>query len=84
MELGTILQSIIPNVRIENKDGLTDERNYSVAFDKILNVLGYRTAKTVQDGIVEIKRAFDEGIIGDYTDKRYSNYESLSEQLQIL
>ncbi len=84
LELGTMLQSIIPNVRIENKGELTDERNYNVAFDKISNVLGYKTARTVQDGILEIKHAFDEGTIGDYTDKRYSNYESLSEQLQIL
>ena len=76
-QLGTILQSIIPNVQIETRDDLIDERNYSVAFDRISNVLGYKTKRTIQDGILEIKHAFDEGIIGDYTDKRYSNYESL-------
>jgi len=83
LELGTILQSIIPNVQIENKGELVDERDYSVAFDKISNMLGYRTESTIQDGILEIKRAFDKGIIGDYTDKRYSNYESLSEELPL-
>ena len=76
-ELGTTLQGIIPNVQIETRDDLIDERNYSVAFDRISNVLGYKTKTTIQDGILEIKHAFDEGIIGDYTDKRYSNYESL-------
>ena len=77
VELGTTLQSIIPNVQIENRGDLIDERNYSVAFDKISNLLGFKVERTIQDGILEIKHAFDEGIIGDYTDKRYSNYESL-------
>ncbi|MFC1869958.1 NAD-dependent epimerase/dehydratase family protein [Chloroflexota bacterium] len=80
-ELGTILQDIIPNVQIENIDDFTDVRNYSVDFDKISNVLGYKVERTIQDGIIEIKHACNEGKIGDYTDKRYSNYESLSEQL---
>jgi len=83
LELGSILQSIIPNVQIENRDELTDERNYSAAFDKISNVLGYTAERTIQDGIAEVKHAFDEGIIGDYTDKRYSNYESLSEEVPL-
>ena len=76
-ELGTVLQSIIPDVRIENRGDLIDERNYSVAFDRISNLLGFKVERTIQDGILEIKHAFDEGIIGDYKDKRYSNYESL-------
>jgi nucleoside-diphosphate-sugar epimerase/CBS domain-containing protein len=79
-ELGSILHGVIPNLQIETRDELTDARNYSVAFDKISNILSYRTEKTIQDGILEIKHAFDEGIIGDYTDKKFSNYESLSEE----
>lgn len=82
-ELGTFLQSIMPSIQIENRDDLSDERNYSVAFDKVAKMLGYKAQRTIQDGIREIKRAFDEGIIGDYTDKRYSNYESLSESKEI-
>lgn len=77
VDLGNILQSIIPNVRVEIRKDITDARNYSVDFDKASKVLGYRAGKTIQDGILEIKRAFDDGMIGDYTDKRYSNYESI-------
>jgi len=77
LELGTILQSIIPNVQLERRGDVVDERNYSVAFDKISNTLGYKTKRTIKDGILEIKRSFDKGIIADYKDKRYSNYESL-------
>lgn len=77
LELGPILQSIIPDVQIVKRDDIIDKRSYSTAFDKISNVLGYKTERTIQDGILEIKHALDEGIMGDYTDKIYSNYESL-------
>jgi len=66
LKLGTILQSIIPNVQIEKRGDVVDGRNYSVAFDKISNVLGYKTKKTIKGGILEIKRALDKGIIGNY------------------
>lgn len=82
-ELGNLLQSIIPTLQIETKDGLVDDRDYSVAFDRVSNVLGYKTERMVQDGILEIKHAFEKGIVTDYTDKRYSNYESLSELREI-
>lgn len=78
-ELGTLLQSVIPSAQIESSGDIADERNYNVAFDKASEVLGYRTEKTIQDGVLEIKHAFDDGTIGDYRDKRYSNYESLSD-----
>ncbi len=77
LELGPILQSIIPEVQIEKRDDLIDNRSYSTAFDKISTVLGYRTERTVEDGVLEIKQALEKGIIEDYKDKRYSNYESL-------
>lgn len=77
LELGTALQGVFPDMQIENRGDIIDERNYSVAFDKISNMLGYKAERTIQDGILEIKHAFDEGMIGDYTDKRYSNYESM-------
>jgi nucleoside-diphosphate-sugar epimerase len=78
LELGPILKSIIPDVKVEKREDLADMRSYSTAFDKISSVLGYRTERTIQDGILEIKHAFDKGLIEDYTDTIYSNYESLN------
>ena len=77
LELGPILQSIIPEVQVEKRDDIIDNRSYSTAFDKISTVLGYRTERTVEDGVLEIKQALDKGTIADYKDKIYSNYESL-------
>lgn len=79
LELGPILQSIIPEVQVEKRDDIIDNRSYSTAFDKISTVLGYRTERTVEDGVLEIKQTLDKGIIEDYKDKIYSNYESLLE-----
>jgi len=79
-ELSTIIQSVIPDITIENRSDVTDERNYSANFNKIMNVLGYDVKKTILDGILEIKHAIDIGIVENYTDKMYSNYDSLSEQ----
>ncbi len=76
-ELGNIVKGIVPDVKIKNRDDLADERNYSVSFDKIVSVLGYKTQKTIDDGIREIRQAIEEGAIGDYKEKIYSNYESL-------
>lgn len=75
-ELGSTLQRIIPTLEIEYKEDLVDPRNYNVRFDKISKALDYRVGKNIKDAMLEIKQAFDEGIIGDYTDKKYSNYES--------
>ncbi|MBA7672919.1 Bifunctional polymyxin resistance protein ArnA [subsurface metagenome] len=83
-ELSTILAEVFPNLKINYREDVVDERNYSVDFNKIAEVLGYRAEKTIHDGIHEIKQALETGKIGDYTDKRYSNYESLSEQLNIV
>ncbi|MFC2004679.1 NAD-dependent epimerase/dehydratase family protein [Chloroflexota bacterium] len=79
-ELANILKEVFPDLKINYREDAVDERNYSVDFNKIGKVLDYRAEKTVQDGIREIKQALETGIIGDYTDKIHSNYESLSEQ----
>jgi nucleoside-diphosphate-sugar epimerase len=83
-ELGEIVKGIVPDVQIENRDDQVDERNYSVNFDKITRILGYRTRKSVEDGISEIKQALETGTISNYMDSVYSNYESLSEQSNIV
>lgn len=82
-ELGSILKRVFPDLQIEHKPGVVDERNYRVDFSKISRMLDYRTKGTIEDSLYEIKRAVETGQIGDYTDKKYSNYESLSEQFNV-
>jgi len=50
-----------------------DPRDYRVRFEKIERVLGFRTERTVADGIREIVRAVRLGIIGDPDSPVYRN-----------
>jgi nucleoside-diphosphate-sugar epimerase len=50
---------------IEETPDDPDPRNYHVSFDKIQLILGYKTDKTVHDGIKEIKDALDKTEITD-------------------
>jgi nucleoside-diphosphate-sugar epimerase len=82
-DLGNIIAEVFPNLTIEHREDVVDERNYCVDFSKITQTLGYKTENTIRDGIMEIKQAIEAGQIGDYTNKEYSNYESLSQQFNI-
>jgi nucleoside-diphosphate-sugar epimerase len=50
-----------------------DPRDYKVSFDRIREVLGFETLKTVPDGIAEILEALDAGAFGDPYDPKYRN-----------
>lgn len=50
-----------------------DARSYNVSFDKISKYLGYKTEKSLKDGILEIQKLFVDGTIKNYKDKKYSN-----------
>jgi nucleoside-diphosphate-sugar epimerase len=50
-----------------------DPRDYKVAFDKIRDVLGFETERTVSDGIAEIIEALDEDRWPDPWGARYRN-----------
>jgi nucleoside-diphosphate-sugar epimerase len=50
-----------------------DPRDYKVSFDRIREVLGFETLKTVPDGIAEIVEALDAGAFGDPYDPKYRN-----------
>ena len=75
-EISEMIRETFPNVRIENVDN-SDLRNYRVSFDKLLNLIGFRARYTVMDGVAELKNAFDQGRITDYTDLRYHNQRYL-------
>ena len=63
-----------PGLKIETTPDDPDPRNYHVNFDKITNILGYKTEKTIDDGIVEIKEALDAGLAKDDATTRTVEY----------
>jgi nucleoside-diphosphate-sugar epimerase len=76
-EVAEVIRGVFPEARVENVEN-TDRRNYRVNFDKLQNRLGFRAQHTLRDGVEELKRAFDEGLITDYTDLRYHNQRFLA------
>jgi nucleoside-diphosphate-sugar epimerase len=79
-ELGEIIQTHIPEVKINQHDEDIDRRDYRVSFSKFREQLDFTTKRTIIDGILEIKNAIDDGRIQDYHEARYSNYKTLSDE----
>ncbi len=78
--IGEFIKELVPEaiVTVEERD--SDLRNYHVCFDKIRNQLGFVPGKTVEEGILEIKEAIEEGRIKDYRDQQYHNSKFLAEE----
>jgi nucleoside-diphosphate-sugar epimerase len=75
-EIGEMIRKFFPETRIETVDN-NDRRDYKVNFDKIRKRLAFRCNYTLEDGIRECKKAFEEGLISDYHDALYHNQATL-------
>jgi hypothetical protein len=76
--VGNKILEVFPGTRIEHIEN-ADRRNYRVSFEKIRNEVGFTCSKTLEDGIRELKEAFDKGVIRDYRDPLYSNVRFLQQ-----
>ena len=77
--LGELAEKVLaefPETRAEYIEN-SDRRNYRVSFEKIHNQIGFEYKWTIEDGIREIRSAFESKLIGDYRDARYSNLQFL-------
>ena len=63
----------VPEAQIQYVDQTEDPRDYRVNCDKIKRELGFEVTMTVPDGIAEVKRVIEEGVIGNPDDQRYYN-----------
>ena len=72
---GMIIREIQKHVEGEVKYVAKDEdpRDYRVDFTKIKEELGFKITKTVPDGINEIKRVIESGIIADPYGQKFRN-----------
>lgn len=80
--LAQIAQKIhaqIPETRVEYVEN-ADRRNYRVSFRKIRDCLGFTAQHSVEDGISEIKKAFELGEIRNYRHPFYSNVSYLKQR----
>jgi nucleoside-diphosphate-sugar epimerase len=72
------VSEVIPNTRVTNIEN-SDRRNYRVSFAKIRSQLRFECEISVEEGVRELKDAFDSGLITDYNSNRYNNQKYLSE-----
>jgi nucleoside-diphosphate-sugar epimerase len=75
-EVAEVIRGEFPSIRVVYEDN-SDRRNYRVNFDKLARLTGFRALYSLRDGVEEIRRAFDERLITDYTDLRYHNQRYL-------
>jgi nucleoside-diphosphate-sugar epimerase len=75
-DVGETIRRFFPETKVEQVEN-SDRRNYRVSFDKLQKRLRFRAKYTIEYGVEELKKAFDEGIIGDYTDVHYHNQRFL-------
>ncbi|MBI4439670.1 NAD-dependent epimerase/dehydratase family protein [Candidatus Woesearchaeota archaeon] len=72
-ELGSHIKNEFPDVNIETVKEDTDARDYRVSSAKIGNVLSFIPKKTIPDGIAEIRKALESGLILNPKDRIHYN-----------
>ena len=76
-QVGEAVQQLYPDLSVDYETN-SDARTYRVRFDKIEQVLGFHSARTLLDGVKEIHRALSRGLVKDPSSPRYHNHKLLS------
>lgn len=72
-QLVELIRPYAPDAVVEFVHKTEDPRDYRVSFARITNQLGYKTTRTVAQGIGEVARLVREGIVGNFADSKYRN-----------
>jgi len=75
-QLGHMIKEMFPDTKVQHIDD-SDRRNYRVSFDKIYTQLGFQCSWMLEDGMRQLRQAFEDKEIVDYTDSRYYNVKFL-------
>jgi len=68
-----LLRPYAPDAIVEFVHKEEDSRDYRVSFSKIESTLGFKISRTVKDGIHEVVRLVEAGIIKDYSNPLFRN-----------
>ena len=74
IELVNLVKKYVPDLVIDRKGGLPDNRDYKVSFEKIKNVIGFTPKRKVADGIDELFWAVKNNVFSNLYDERYSSW----------
>ncbi len=67
------IKKIIPTAQVTYVHKNEDPRDYRVSFEKIKETLGFTISRRVPDGIREVKRIIEDGLITNPDDPKYRN-----------
>lgn len=73
VDIGKKVVELIPGTKLNVDGKMEDARNYNVSFKKIESVLGIKLSRSIEEGITEMRDAFNSGLITDYKSPEYSN-----------
>jgi nucleoside-diphosphate-sugar epimerase len=72
-QLVELIRPYAPDAAIEFVHKTEDPRDYRVSFTRITNQLGFKTTRTVAQGIAEVARLVEENIVRDFAEGKYRN-----------
>jgi nucleoside-diphosphate-sugar epimerase len=72
-QLVELIRPHAPDAAVEFVHKTEDPRDYRVSFARISNQLGFKTTRTVPQGIAEVARLVTENVVANFQDQKYRN-----------
>ncbi len=72
-QLVELIHPYAPDAVVEYVHRAEDPRDYRVSFARVTNELGFKTTRTVPDGIEEVARLVRENVIRNFEETKYRN-----------
>jgi len=82
-QIGEIVKNTIPNSELNLEERNIDLRDYKISFKKLREILNLTLRKSVFEGVLELKKDFEDNKISNYLDKKYSNVKVLEENYKL-
>ena len=64
-DLAQKISTYVKDTKVTYIPNNPDNRTYNLNFDKISNILGFKTNHTIKDGVIEIEQALIDGTLSD-------------------
>jgi nucleoside-diphosphate-sugar epimerase len=72
-QLVELIRPYAPDALVEFIHKAEDPRDYRVSFARITTQLGFKTTRTVAQGIREVARLVENDVVGNFEDRKYRN-----------
>lgn len=83
IKLAELVKSHFPAVELIYTPSDPDKRDYKVNFDKVFNILGFKPIITPDEGVEEIKKAIEDGVLTDLDADKYFNLRLIKKILNL-